>query len=495
VKVSVEHVSFSYPGGVEALRDVSLTIEPGEAVAILGENGAGKSTLAKHLNGLLRPGAGRVLIGDWDTREHTAAQMAQRVGYVFQNPDDQLFERAVRKEVAFGPHNLGFPDAEVDRLVSEALDQVGLADRADAHPYDLPLFERKLLTLGAVLAMQTPIIIFDEPTTGQDARGMERIGRIIEDLRAEGRTVITISHDVDFCAEHFPRLCSCRARRSFWTGRLKRCCQTARSRAGCGGAAAGDAPGRRAGYGGGPSDRGRVRGCVDCGKGRVTLMAASKGHVVVLCDLIADLSMRISGFPVVAQDLQEVTYLELGPGGACNAAIVVARLGLPVLAMGEVGRDEFGQTVVEDCDEGIQVNYVRNPAARTPVAGVLVDPASEPAYLGYAGDLQIRTLPDAWRSPIRSAAALYADGWAEHEGVANVVLEGFRLAREAGVPVFFDPGPGNPRMPDGNAWHREAAALATVVLVNEAEAEALTGLRDAKAAARRLAPELAGRRL
>jgi energy-coupling factor transport system ATP-binding protein len=206
VKVSVEHISFSYPGGVEALRDVSLTIEPGEAVAILGENGAGKSTLAKHLNGLLRPGAGRVLIGDWGTREHTAAQMAQRVGYVFQNPDDQLFERAVRKEVAFGPHNLGYPDAEVDRLVSEALEQVGLADRADAHPYDLPLFERKLLTLGAVLAMQTPIIIFDEPTTGQDARGMERIGRIIEDLRAEGRTVITISHDVDFCAEHFPRV-------------------------------------------------------------------------------------------------------------------------------------------------------------------------------------------------------------------------------------------------------------------------------------------------
>jgi energy-coupling factor transport system ATP-binding protein len=205
VKVSIEHVSFSYPGGIEALHDVSLTIEPGEAVAILGENGAGKSTLAKHLNGLLRPGTGRVLIDDWDTREHTTAQMAQRVGYVFQNPDDQLFERVVRREVAFGPRNLGHTDAEVDRLVAEALEQVGLADHADAHPYDLPLSERKLLTLGAVLAMQTPIIIFDEPTTGQDARGVERIGRIIEDLKAEGRTVITISHDVDFCAEHFPR--------------------------------------------------------------------------------------------------------------------------------------------------------------------------------------------------------------------------------------------------------------------------------------------------
>lgn len=221
------------------------------------------------------------------------------------------------------------------------------------------------------------------------------------------------------------------------------------------------------------------------------MAASGRGNVIVLCDLIADLSLRISGFPVVAQDLQEVTYLELGPGGACNAAIVVSRLGLPVLALGEVGRDEFGRTVVEGLRrEGIQVNrMIRNPAARTPVAGVLVDPASEPAYLGYAGDLRIRALPDAWRMPIRTAAALYADGWAEHEGVAAVVLEAFRLAREAGVPIFFDPGPGNPRMPDGNAWHREAAALATVVLVNEAEAEALAGLSDAEAAARAIAAD------
>ncbi len=214
-----------------------------------------------------------------------------------------------------------------------------------------------------------------------------------------------------------------------------------------------------------------------------------RGNVIVLCDLIADLSLRISGFPVVAQDLQEVTYLELGPGGACNAAILVSRLGLPVLALGEVGRDEFGRVVIDGLlREGIQVDQiVRNPAGRTPVAGVLVDPASEPAYLGYAGALQIRSLPDAWRRPIRAAAALYADGWAEHEGVANIVLEALQIARAAGVPIFFDPGPGNPRLPDDNAWHREAAALATVVLVNEAEAARLTGMTDPEAAARALA--------
>ena len=205
MRVSVESVFFSYPGGVEALGGVSLSIESGEAVAILGENGAGKSTLAKHLNGLLKPSTGCVLIGDWDTSDHTTAQMAHRVGYVFQNPDSQLFERIVRKEVAFGPQNLGYTDAEVEEYVNEALAQVGLSDQADAHPYDLPLFQRKLLALAAVLAMRTPVVIFDEPTTGQDAEGVARIGEIIEDLKAQGRTVISISHDVDFCAEHFPR--------------------------------------------------------------------------------------------------------------------------------------------------------------------------------------------------------------------------------------------------------------------------------------------------
>ena len=118
MRVAVEEVFFSYPGGVEALRGVSLIVEPGEAVAILGENGAGKSTLAKHLNGLLKPGSGRVLIGDWDTRDHTTADAAHRVGYVFQNPDDQIFERMARKEVAFGPRNLGYSDAEVDSLIA-----------------------------------------------------------------------------------------------------------------------------------------------------------------------------------------------------------------------------------------------------------------------------------------------------------------------------------------------------------------------------------------
>jgi energy-coupling factor transport system ATP-binding protein len=204
--IAVEDVAFTYPGGAEALRGVSLSIAPGEAVAIIGENGAGKTTLVKHFNGLLKPGRGRVTVGDWDTREHTVAKMAVRVGYVFQNPDDQIVERSVLEEVAFGPRQLGRPEAEAMADAAAALEMVNLSGEAKTHPYDLTAPQRKLVTLASVLSMHTPIVIFDEPTMGQDARGVALIGDIIERLKSEGRTVVIITHDIDFCAAHFGRV-------------------------------------------------------------------------------------------------------------------------------------------------------------------------------------------------------------------------------------------------------------------------------------------------
>ncbi len=206
MRISISDLTFTYPSGVEALRGVSLSIEPGEAAAIVGENGAGKTTLVKHFNGLLRPGRGSVVVGEWDTRNYSIAKLASRVGYVFQNPDDQLFERSVIKEVSFGPRNLGRSDAESRAAGLDALQAVGLQDHVDTHPYDLHLSQRKLLALAAVLAMHTPVIVLDEPTTGQDANGFAVIGRIVERLKAERRTVVTITHDIDFAAEHFDRV-------------------------------------------------------------------------------------------------------------------------------------------------------------------------------------------------------------------------------------------------------------------------------------------------
>jgi ribokinase len=208
--------------------------------------------------------------------------------------------------------------------------------------------------------------------------------------------------------------------------------------------------------------------------------------VIVLGDLIVDLSLHIPSFPVQAKDLQPVTYLDLGPGGAGNVAIVAARFGLSVACLGEIGDDRFGALLLDGLRrESIDVgDVVVNPAGRTPVAGVLVDRAAEPAYLGYRGAQQLTAVPDNWRARIEQAQALFADGWVEYEGAADIILDAFRLARAAGAPTFFDPGPGNPAIDNG--WHVEAAALATVLLATDEEAARLAGTADPLEAARAL---------
>jgi energy-coupling factor transport system ATP-binding protein len=206
VNIQISDLYFSYPTGVEALRGISLTIESGEQVAIVGQNGAGKTTLVKHLNGLLRPTRGQVLIGDWDTTKYSVAKLAHRVGYVFQNPDEQLFSKNVGAEVAFGPRNLGFNGDQLQALVTDALALTELSDKTETNPYDLSAPWRKMVAIASILSMDTDIVIFDEPTTGQDAANIARIANVIAELRKRGKTVITITHDIDFGAENFERV-------------------------------------------------------------------------------------------------------------------------------------------------------------------------------------------------------------------------------------------------------------------------------------------------
>jgi energy-coupling factor transport system ATP-binding protein len=206
VKIEIKDLHFTYATGVEALRGISLRIESGEQVAIVGQNGAGKTTLVKHLNGLLQPTSGRVLIGDWDTTKYSVAKLASRVGYVFQNPDEQLFSKDVGAEVAFGPKNLGFDSDQVQAQVKDALELTELSDKTETNPYDLSATWRKMVALASIISMDTNIVIFDEPTTGQDAVNVARIANVIAELRRRGKTVITITHDIDFCAENFERV-------------------------------------------------------------------------------------------------------------------------------------------------------------------------------------------------------------------------------------------------------------------------------------------------
>lgn len=206
MNIGIKDLHFTYPSGVEALRGISLHIASGEQVAIVGQNGAGKTTLVKHLNGLLQPTSGQVFIGDWDTRKYAVAKLASRVGYVFQNPDDQLFSKNVAAEVAFGPKNLGFSEEQVEARVKDALALTEVSDKTETNPYDLSATWRKMVALASIISMDTPIVIFDEPTTGQDAVNVARIANVIAELRTRGKTVITITHDIDFCAENFERV-------------------------------------------------------------------------------------------------------------------------------------------------------------------------------------------------------------------------------------------------------------------------------------------------
>jgi energy-coupling factor transport system ATP-binding protein len=192
--------------GVTALARVMLALPPGQRVALVGQNGSGKTTLVRHLNGLLRPTAGRVLVGNEDAAGRTVAQLARLVGLVFQDPSRQIFAGSARAEVEFGPRNLGLGGTELRAAVDEALQRVGLADEAPTNPYDLGESRRKLLALASVLAMRTPVLVLDEPTTGQDLRGVAIVREVVAEAAAAGRTVIAISHDMEFVAESFERV-------------------------------------------------------------------------------------------------------------------------------------------------------------------------------------------------------------------------------------------------------------------------------------------------
>jgi energy-coupling factor transport system ATP-binding protein len=204
--ITCEGLGFTYPDGTRAVDGIDLEIGAGERVAIIGQNGSGKSTLVRLWNGLLRPTEGRVLVDGRPTEGKRVAELARVVGLAFQDPDRQIFAGRCRREVAFGARNVGLRGPALDAAVDAALAAVGLSEAADSNPYDLGYSRRKLLSLASILAMGTPVVVLDEPTTGQDARGVARVREIVERVDAEGRTVVAISHDIDFVAGTFERV-------------------------------------------------------------------------------------------------------------------------------------------------------------------------------------------------------------------------------------------------------------------------------------------------
>jgi len=200
-----DDVSYSYVPGRYAIEHITLSIGNGEVVAILGENGAGKTTLIKHINGLLKPQSGSVIVSGMDTKNTTVATLARHVGLVFQNPDHQLFAETVEKELMFALMNFGFSKEEIYRRVNWALKEFGLLEYKDRPPFLLSGGERKRLALASVLCYDPQIIIMDEPTTGQDYRQKLHLASLIKRLNSEGKTVVIVTHDIEFAADFIPR--------------------------------------------------------------------------------------------------------------------------------------------------------------------------------------------------------------------------------------------------------------------------------------------------
>ena len=204
--IKIEYMTFAYPDKTIAVDRISLNIEKGEKIALIGQNGAGKTTTVKTLNGLLKPTSGNVIIDGWNTKDYTTAKMSKKVGYVFQNPMNQIFNNRVYSEIEYGSKMLKYSKDEIKKLVEEAIILTELEEYVEENPYNLSYSMRKFVTIASIIAMKTDVIIMDEPTAGQDLKGMKILKKIIDKLSSQGKTIITITHDMEFVVNNFDRV-------------------------------------------------------------------------------------------------------------------------------------------------------------------------------------------------------------------------------------------------------------------------------------------------
>ena len=204
--IEIKNASFRYPNGFVALENIDLTIHEGEKVAIVGQNGAGKTTCVKMMNGLNHPFAGDVIVDGINTKDVTVATVARKVGYVFQNPDEQIFNNTARKEIEFMPRYYKLPEEEVKKRADYAVEVCDLEKYMETNPYEIPYPIRKFVAIAAVIASNPKYIILDEPTAGQDLHGTQVLGKMIDRLTKDGITMITITHDMEFAVRNFDRI-------------------------------------------------------------------------------------------------------------------------------------------------------------------------------------------------------------------------------------------------------------------------------------------------
>lgn len=208
IQLSTENLSFTYPDGTQALKNINIEIEKGEKVAIIGPNGAGKSTLFSHFNGLTEPTSGCVKIEGKPIsfEKDELLKVRQKVGIVFQDPNDQLFAPTVKEDIAFGPMNLGLSYDEVEKRVEDALKMVGMENYEDKTPHHLSGGQQKRIAIAGIIAMKPELMILDEPTAGLDPDGVKKVLNIMNQLNEEGMTLIISSHDIDMISKYADKI-------------------------------------------------------------------------------------------------------------------------------------------------------------------------------------------------------------------------------------------------------------------------------------------------
>jgi energy-coupling factor transport system ATP-binding protein len=202
----VHQLTHEYPDGTRAIQDISLDIHKGEFVLIVGQNGAGKSTLIKHFVNLLEPTSGRVEIKGIPTNEIKVSELAAQIGFISQNPDNQIFNKTVEEEIAYAMRHQGFDPEEVSSRVADSLSSMGLTHLKDRHPLSLSKGDRARVVIGAILALEPNILIFDEPTTGQDYKGAKKILDLARELHKDQKTIIVVSHHLYLMPDYAERV-------------------------------------------------------------------------------------------------------------------------------------------------------------------------------------------------------------------------------------------------------------------------------------------------
>lgn len=204
--IRIKNLDYVVPSGKKILDNISFSIEMGEFVAIVGHNGAGKSSLIQHLNGLIKPKKDQVQVVELDPSEVPTSKLSQYVGFLFQNPDHQIFNNSVRAEIIFGLKNMGYSSSEMELRVKLAAEQVGLAEKLEEYPFRLSRGYRQRLAFASVLAMDPEILVLDEPTTGQDFKESQQIMEMVARRNREGKTILMITHDMDLVHQYAQRV-------------------------------------------------------------------------------------------------------------------------------------------------------------------------------------------------------------------------------------------------------------------------------------------------